>query len=87
MLFFHGLLLLHKELNNSLWVDRFEICVGLSSSNKNDGLTSDVGHRNGWTHLKEREKNQNLIINSQICFKFIIEFGTVFLPMNAHRET
>ena len=40
MNWFYGLLLLHKALNNSLWIDHFEICVGLSRSNKNDGLTS-----------------------------------------------
>lgn len=42
---------LHERCDHSLGVKATQITVGLSSTNKNDGLACDVGHRDGGADL------------------------------------
>lgn len=45
--------LFHQSMHHSLCVECFQVGVRLSGSNENDGLTSDVRHRNCRTNLNK----------------------------------
>ena len=42
-------------MDNCFGIEVLQICVGLSSAYENNGLTSDVGHRDGSSNLENRK--------------------------------